>query len=253
MIERWARERPDLDASSLGIIARLTRLARAIDEDAAAALHEYHLTDVEFQLLAAIRTAPDCRAAPRTLLQPLMVTSGGLTNRIDRLESAGLVVRAPNPDDRRGVFLELTREGRELIDQSDRGLSAEPGRVAPRGALRTRADTAGPAAAQTARFVVGAQYQTPPAPERTGGPRRVVDRSGRRSPGNAEPRSVPAPGTCRGCRPVACAPYSYESDTTTSRVSPSRRIVTVTSSPGRYLSRTARNSPCDPIGSPSTA
>ncbi len=117
MIERWARERPDLDASSLGIIARLTRLARAIDEDAAAALHEYHLTEVEFQLLAAIRTAPDCRAAPRTLLQPLMVTSGGLTNRIDRLESAGLVVRAPNPDDRRGVFLELTREGRELIDR----------------------------------------------------------------------------------------------------------------------------------------
>ena len=117
MIERWAREHPDLDASSLGIIARLTRLARAIDEDAAAALHEYHLTDVEFQLLAAIRTAPDGRAAPRTLLQPLMVTSGGLTNRIDRLESAGLVVRAPNPDDRRGVFLELTREGRELIDR----------------------------------------------------------------------------------------------------------------------------------------
>ncbi len=117
MIERWERERPDLDASSLGIIARVTRLARAIDEDAAAALQEFSLSDVEFQLLAAIRTAPDCRAAPRTLLQPLMVTSGGLTNRIDRLEAAGWIVRAPNPDDRRGVFLELTDSGRDLVDR----------------------------------------------------------------------------------------------------------------------------------------
>ena len=117
MIERWARERPDLDASSLAIVARVTRLARAIDEDAAATLREFNLSDVEFQLLAAIRTAPDCRAAPRTLLQPLMVTSGGLTNRIDRLEAAGWIVRAPNPADRRGVFLELTRNGRDLVDR----------------------------------------------------------------------------------------------------------------------------------------
>ena len=117
MIERWERERPDLDASSLDVIARVTRLARAVDEDAAAALREFNLSDVEFQLLAAIRTAPDCRAAPRALLQPLMVTSGGLTNRIDRLESAGWVARAPNPVDRRGVFVELTTSGRELVDR----------------------------------------------------------------------------------------------------------------------------------------
>lgn len=117
MIENWERERPDLNASSLAIIARVTRLARAVDEDAAAALREFNLSDVEFQLLAAIRTAPECRASPRTLLQPLMVTSGGLTNRIDRLEAAGFVVRAPNPDDRRGVFLELTSRGRDLVDR----------------------------------------------------------------------------------------------------------------------------------------
>lgn len=117
MIERWERERPDLDASPLAIIARLTRLARAIDEDAAPVLREFNLSGVEFQLLAAIRTAPDRRAAPHSLLQPLMVTSGGLTNRIDRLESAGWIARAPNPDDRRGVFLELTPHGRELVDR----------------------------------------------------------------------------------------------------------------------------------------
>ena len=118
MIEQWERERPDLDASSLGIVSRVTRLARAIDEDAAAALNEFSLSDVEFQLLAAVRTiTPDDRAAPRNLLKQLMVTSGGLTNRIDRLETAGLLVRAPNPDDRRGVFLELTSKGREVVDR----------------------------------------------------------------------------------------------------------------------------------------
>ena len=136
MIERWERERPDLDASSLQIIARVTRLARAIDEDAAAALGEFSLTEVEFQLLAAIRTAPDCRAAPRTLLQPLMVTSGGLTNRIDRLEAAGWIVRAPNPDDRRGVFLELTSSGRELVDRVTAAYLHNQRGVAPGGAHR---------------------------------------------------------------------------------------------------------------------
>lgn len=117
MIEQWERERPDLDASSLGIIARVTRLARAIDEDAAAALRQFDLNDMEFQLLAAIRTAPGSRTAPRMLLGPLMVTSGGLTNRIDRLEKTGFVVRIPNPDDRRGIILELTPTGRELVDR----------------------------------------------------------------------------------------------------------------------------------------
>ncbi len=117
MIEQWAHERPDLDSSSLGVLARITRLARVAEENASSVLDQYGLSDVEFQLLAAIRTAPDSHPAPRDLLDPLMVTSGGLTNRIDRLETAGFVKRIANPSDRRGVLLSLTESGRERIDQ----------------------------------------------------------------------------------------------------------------------------------------
>ena len=117
MIEHWGRERPDLDSSSLGVLARVSRLARTAEENAALLLHRFNLSEVEFLLLAAIRTAPDQRPAPRDLLDTLMVTSGGLTNRIDRLEADGLVERTANPEDRRGIRLQLTDAGRELVDE----------------------------------------------------------------------------------------------------------------------------------------
>lgn len=117
MIEQWARERPDLDSSSLGVLARVSRLARVAGANADRVLSRFGLSDVEFHLLAAIRTAPDYRPAPRDLLGPLMVTSGGLTGRIDRLERAGLIRRVANPRDRRGVLLELTDRGREVVDR----------------------------------------------------------------------------------------------------------------------------------------
>ena len=117
MMLHWGRERPDLDASSLGVLGRISRLARAAEENAAALLRHFELSEVEFLLLAAIRTAPDQHPAPRDLLDSLMVTSGGLTNRIDRLEAAGLIERAANPEDRRGIRLQLTDAGRQLVDQ----------------------------------------------------------------------------------------------------------------------------------------
>ena len=117
MMEHWGRERPDLDSSSLGVLARISRLARAAEENAAALLSEFNLSEVEFLLLAAIRTAPDQRPAPHDLLDTLMVTSGGLTNRIDRLEAAGLVERTADPEDRRGIRLQLTDSGRALVDE----------------------------------------------------------------------------------------------------------------------------------------
>ena len=117
MMKHWARERPDLDASSLGVLGRVSRLARAAEENAATLLGQFELSEVEFLLLAAIRTAPDQHPAPRDLLDSLMVTSGGLTNRIDRLEAAGLIERIANPEDRRGIRLQLTDAGRRLVDQ----------------------------------------------------------------------------------------------------------------------------------------
>ena len=116
MIEQWDHERPDLDSSSLGVLARVSRLARVAEENADNVLRQFGLSDVEFHLLAAIRNTPD-HPSPRDLLGPLMVSSAGLTNRIDRLERMGLVGRLANPRDRRGVLLELTDKGRELVDQ----------------------------------------------------------------------------------------------------------------------------------------
>ena len=116
MIQHWARERPDLNVSSLAVLARVSRLARVVEEDAQVVLSDFDLSEVEFLLLAAIRTAPDQHPSPRDLLDSLMVTSSGLTNRIDRLEGAGLVQRAANPTDRRGIRIQLTDRGRELVD-----------------------------------------------------------------------------------------------------------------------------------------
>ncbi len=116
MIEHWARERPELDASSLGVLARISRLARACQENAEVVLGRFGLSEVEFLLLAAIRTTPDQLPSPRDLLGTLMVTSGGLTNRIDRLEALGLMTRVAHPSDRRGILLQLTDAGREVVD-----------------------------------------------------------------------------------------------------------------------------------------
>lgn len=116
MIEQWTQERPDLDSSSLGVLARISRLARVAEDNARRILNKHDLSDAEFHLLAAIRTSPS-PPSPRNLLDQLMVTSGGLTNRIDRLERAGLVERAANPEDRRGVLLQLSARGREVVDR----------------------------------------------------------------------------------------------------------------------------------------
>ncbi len=117
MMEHWSRERPDLDVSSLAVLARVSRLSRVAEENAEAVLSRFGLSEVEFLLLAAVRTSPDQHPSPRELLDSLMVTSSGLTNRIDRLERAGLVERTAHPTDRRGIRIELTQRGRELVDR----------------------------------------------------------------------------------------------------------------------------------------
>ena len=117
MMDHWARERPDLNVSSLAVLARISRLARVAEANAEAVLGRFGLSEVEFLLLAAIRTSPEQHPSPRDLLDSLMVTSSGLTNRIDRLENAGLVQRTRHPTDRRGIRIELTDAGRDAVDR----------------------------------------------------------------------------------------------------------------------------------------
>ncbi|RDK06223.1 MarR family winged helix-turn-helix transcriptional regulator [Cupriavidus lacunae] len=119
ILAQWARERPDLDASPMGVIGRLGRLNRHTARAIEAALGETGLQPWEFDVLATLRrTGPPYVLSPGALIGSLMITSGTMTNRLDHLERAGLVRRQPNPEDRRGLLVELTEAGRERVDRA---------------------------------------------------------------------------------------------------------------------------------------
>ncbi|HEX2316221.1 MAG TPA: MarR family transcriptional regulator [Thermomonospora sp.] len=119
VLEQWARERPDLDASPMGVIGRLTRLARLIDTELGRTFAAHGLDRASFDVLATLRrSGPPYRLTPTELTRSSMVTSGAVTQRLDRLEARGLVTRTPRESDGRGVYVALTAEGRELIDET---------------------------------------------------------------------------------------------------------------------------------------
>ena len=127
IIEQWQRERPELDHSPIGIVGRLSRLAREIEARLEVVYREHGLEPGWHDVLATLRrSGPLYRLHPSELTGALMLTSSGTTKRLDRLEQAGLIERAPDPDDRRGTLISLTPAGRELIDRvSDAHLANE--------------------------------------------------------------------------------------------------------------------------------
>jgi DNA-binding MarR family transcriptional regulator len=119
LVAAWRRERPDLDVSPLEILSRVTRLAKHLDIARKAAFSEVGLETWEFDVLAALRRAGAPYAlSPGQLGSQTLVTSGTITNRVDRLEQRGLVRRERDPHDRRGVKVVLTDDGRHLVDQA---------------------------------------------------------------------------------------------------------------------------------------
>jgi len=119
LIEAWHRERPDLDVSPLQVLSRITRIARHLDiaRREAFALHDLELG--EFDVLAALRRSGAPYAlTPSQLVTATLVTSGTMTHRIDRLEQKRLVSRTPDPQDGRGVLVELTQHGKSTVDQA---------------------------------------------------------------------------------------------------------------------------------------
>ena len=117
IVAAWRRERPDLDVAPLEVLSRVTRLARHLDRDRSAAFAEHGLENWEFDVLAALRRAGDpYELSPGQLVADTLVTSGTMTNRIDRLAGRGLVRRRPDPTDGRGVLVGLTGEGLALVD-----------------------------------------------------------------------------------------------------------------------------------------
>jgi DNA-binding MarR family transcriptional regulator len=119
VLEQWRRERPDLDVTPMGIIGRISRAERLIDEHMKAACTKFNLERWGFDVLATLRRAgKPYELTPTQLYNSLMLTSGAMTNRIDRLEAAGLVERLHCPADRRGVLVSLTKDGLKLIDKA---------------------------------------------------------------------------------------------------------------------------------------
>ena len=117
LIEAWRRERPDLDVAPMAVLSRVSRLARHLDRARRQAFESHGLESWEFDVLAALRRAgAPYRLSPGRLLKQTLVTSGTMTNRVDRLAARGLVERLPDPSDRRGVLVQLTGTGRDAVD-----------------------------------------------------------------------------------------------------------------------------------------
>jgi DNA-binding MarR family transcriptional regulator len=117
ILEQWRRERPDLDPSPIGVIGRISRLARELEQRLEVVYREHGLEPGWHDVLATLRrSGPPYRLRPSEFTGALMLTSSGTTKRLDRLEQAGLIKRDPDPDDRRGTLISLTPKGRALID-----------------------------------------------------------------------------------------------------------------------------------------
>ena len=114
----WRRERPDLDVEAMEIIGRLNELSALIMRDhLQPGFDRFGLQAGEFDVLATLRRAgAPYRLTPTALYEATMLSSGGMTARLDRLQARDLIRRDPNPDDRRGTLVALTDAGLALID-----------------------------------------------------------------------------------------------------------------------------------------
>lgn len=125
VLAAWGRELPDVATSPMGVWSRVTRLAAVLDVERKRCFAEHGLEIWEFDVLSALRRAGEpYRLSPGQLLQLTHVTSGTMTNRVERLRSRGLVLRESDPNDGRGVVVELTPQGRQVVDRALEALVA---------------------------------------------------------------------------------------------------------------------------------
>jgi DNA-binding MarR family transcriptional regulator len=119
ILDQWSEQRPDLETASLGVVIRVMTLYRSFSRQATRALEPVELELWEYDVLSALRRQGKPYTLPATrLARETGLSSGAMTNRIDRLESRGLVLRKPDSRDRRGVNVSLTSQGRKLIDRA---------------------------------------------------------------------------------------------------------------------------------------
>ena len=116
---QWARERPDYDTAPMDVFGRIARLHKAQLEASEQAFGHLGISAADFDVLATLRRAgKPYRLTPSELTSWMMITSGGVTQRVDRLSRQGLVERAPHESDRRSTTVGLTAAGRKVIDKA---------------------------------------------------------------------------------------------------------------------------------------
>jgi DNA-binding MarR family transcriptional regulator len=119
IVEAWERERPDLDFAPLQVLSRVGRLARHLERARRTAFSASDLELWEFDVLSALRRAGEpYQLSPKALLQQTLVSSGTMTNRIDRLVERELVERETDPNDGRGILVVMTERGRDRVDSA---------------------------------------------------------------------------------------------------------------------------------------
>ena len=117
ILAQWAGERPDLDCSPMGVIGRISQLQREVYLAQRATFARHGLDVPSFDVLAALRRAgPPYELTPTELMRTALVTSGAITQRLDRLEERGLITRRRSRDDGRAVVVSLTDAGRQALD-----------------------------------------------------------------------------------------------------------------------------------------
>lgn len=128
--EQWHRERPDLDTEPMVVFGRIYRLSRAMGDRIEQVYARFGIGRGEFDVLATLRRAGEpFSLSPTVLAESLMLTTGGMTGRLDKLQKAGLIARCPDPTDRRALKACLTDRGRELVDEAVGAGLAEQQRV----------------------------------------------------------------------------------------------------------------------------
>ena len=119
ILQQWSKERPDLDTSPMAITGRIAQISASFGREMQETFSEYELNHASFDLLATLlRSGPPYSLSPSKLISSTMVTSGTMTNRIDRLEEAGLVIRTQNGEDKRSYIVSLTDKGYSIINQA---------------------------------------------------------------------------------------------------------------------------------------
>jgi DNA-binding MarR family transcriptional regulator len=119
LVDQWRVHRPDLDLAPMATFGRLGRLSVAAGRSIEAVFNRHGLSTGEFDVLAALRRGGEPHTTTPTLLaKTLMLSPAGMTNRLDRLEAAGLIERRHDPDDRRSWLVVLTPAGLEVVDRA---------------------------------------------------------------------------------------------------------------------------------------